>query len=246
MTAAVLIATGLRGLYPLMSVSLAGFVVGTVAQEFYRGIRARMSLHGEALVAGFAHLVARNRRRYGGYIVHIGIVIYFIAFVGLSFKVKHDVVLQPGAADTLRSPFGHTYTLTHMGVSQYRRLNRRVSVATLEVRVDGKPAGTITSEKRQYVDSFDQPTFEPATEIGLRSNLREDLYVVYAGSPDGTEAARYSMMINPLVTWFWIGCGVLTIGGLITMWPGGPQVKTPRRRAIAQAGYAVPLAGVAE
>jgi cytochrome c-type biogenesis protein CcmF len=173
-------------------------------------------------------------------------VIYFVAFTGLAFKVKHETVLQPGAVDTIRSPFGQVYTLTHLGVSQYTRLNRHVSVATLEVRIDGKRVGTISSEKRQYVDSFDQPTFEPATEIGLRSNLREDLYVVFAGSPDGTEAARYTIMINPLVTWFWIGCGLLTVGGLITMWPGGPQLRTPRRRAVAQAGYAVPLAGVVE
>jgi cytochrome c-type biogenesis protein CcmF len=245
-TAAVLVVMGLRDFYPLVALSLAGFVVGTVGQEFYRGIRARMSLHGEQMALALAHLVARNRRRYGGYIVHIGIVIYFVAFTGLAFKVKHEAVLQPGAVDTLRSPFGQVYTFTHMGISQYTRLNRHVSVATLEVRIDGKRIGIITSERRQYVDSFDQPTFEPATEIGLRSTLREDLYVVFAGSPDGTETARYTIMINPLVSWFWIGCGVLTIGGLIAMWPGGPQVRTPRRRAVAQAGYAVPLAGVAE
>lgn len=241
-----LLIVGMRDLYPLLALSLGGFVLGTVAQEFFRGIRARMSLHEETMPIAFAHLIARNRRRYGGYIVHIGIVIYFVAFTGLAFKVKHEVVLQPGGADTLRSPFGHSYTLTHLGVSQYSRLNRHATVATLEVRVDGERMGTISSEKRQYVDSFDQPTFEQATEVGLRSTLLEDLYITYQGSLDGTEAARYTLMINPLVSWFWIGCGVLTIGGLITMWPGGPQVKTPRRRAVAQAGYAVPLAGVAE
>ncbi len=245
-TGIVLLAFGLRSFYSLVALSLAGFVLGTVAQEFYRGIRARMSLHSEALALALVHLVARNRRRYGGYIVHVGIVIYFVAFTGLAFQVKHEAVLRPGAVDTVRSPFGHTYTLTHLGVSQYARLNRHVSVATLGVRIDGKDEGTITSEQRQYVDSFDQPTFQPATEIGLRSTLREDLYVVYEGSTDGTEEARYSIMINPLVAWFWIGCGVLVVGGLITMWPGGPQLKTPRRRAVAQAGYAVPLAGVAE
>jgi cytochrome c-type biogenesis protein CcmF len=238
--------SGMRDFYALVALTLAGFVLGTVAQEFYRGIRARMSLHDEPMALALTHLVARNRRRYGGYIVHVGIVIYFVAFTGLAFQVKHEAELQPGSVDTIRSPLGHTYTLTHLGVSQYTRLNRHASVATLEVRVDGKRVGTITSEKRQYVDSFDQPTFQASTEIGLRSTLQEDLYVVYQGSPDGTEAARYTVMINPLVSWFWIGCGVLVIGGLITMWPGGPQMKAPRRRAMAQAGYAVPLAGVAE
>jgi cytochrome c biogenesis factor len=96
------------------------------------------------------------------------------------------------------------------------------------------------------MDSFGNATFEPSTEVGIHSDLREDLYVVYAGSPDGTERARFTIMVNPLVSWFWIGAVVLTIGGLITMWPGGPQLRTARRRATAQAGYGVPLAGVAE
>ena len=82
--------------------------------------------------------------------------------------------------------------------------------------------------------------------MGIRSDLLEDVYVVYAGSPDGTERASYSLLINPLVGWFWIGGAILTLGGLLTMWPGGPQVKVARRRASIQAGYTVPLAGVAE
>ncbi|MGH7594152.1 MAG: heme lyase CcmF/NrfE family subunit [Gemmatimonadales bacterium] len=245
-TATALLVAGLRDGYALMALSLGGFVLGTVTQEFYRGVHARRSLHGEHPLVGLVHLVTRNRRRYGGYIVHVGVVIYFVAFTGLAFKVKQEIVLQPGATDSIRSPFGTTYELTHLGVSQYERLNRQVSAATLAVRRGGKPFTTITSEKRQYLDSFGNATFEPSTEVGIHSDLREDLYVVYAGSPDGTERARYTVMINPLVSWFWIGAVVLTIGGLITMWPGGPQLRTLRRRSVAQAGYGVPLAGVPE
>jgi cytochrome c-type biogenesis protein CcmF len=245
-TALVLLIAGLREFYALMALSIGGFVLGTVGQEFYRGIRARMSLHGEPIALALVHLVGRNRRRYGGYIVHVGIVIYFVAFTGLAFQQKREIELQPGASDTLRSPFGHVYTLTHMGVSQYARLNRQVSAATVEVRLDGHRLGTIVSERRQYVNSLGEKTFEASTEVGIRSTLREDLYIVYAGSPDGTERARFTVMVNPLVSWFWIGCGVLTFGGLITMWPGGAQVRTPRRRVVAQSGYAVPLAGAAE
>ncbi|HEY3933010.1 MAG TPA: cytochrome c-type biogenesis CcmF C-terminal domain-containing protein [Gemmatimonadales bacterium] len=245
-TAGALFAAGLRDFYAIMALGLGGFVVTTVAQEFYRGVRARISLHGERIPSALVHLVARNRRRYGGYIVHVGIVIYFVAFTGLAFQVKTEAVLSPGETATLRSPFGHTYQLTHLGVSQYERQNRQVSAATLQVRRNGKLIGTVESERRQYVDSFGNPTFEPSTVVGIRSDLREDLYVVYAGSPDGTERARFTLMINPLVSWFWIGGAVLVIGGLITMWPGGPQLRTPRRRVVAQAGYAVPLAGVSE
>jgi cytochrome c-type biogenesis protein CcmF len=245
-TLIVLLVGGLHDFYALVALVLAGFVVGTVGQEFYRGIRARRMLHGEDGLTAFTHLIGRNRRRYGGYIVHVAVVIYFVAFTGLAFKVKKEVELEPGQTATIRSPFGDTYRLTHMGVSQYQRSNRKASAATLEVRRDGTRIGLVTSEKRQYIDSFGNSTFESSTVVGIHSDLREDLYVVYAGSPDGTELARYTLMINPLVSWFWIGCGVLVIGGLITMWPGGPQQKTMRRRSVVQAGYAVPLAGVAE
>jgi len=133
-----------------------------------------------------------------------------------------------------------------MGVSQYTRLNRQVSAAAVDVTRDGTHLGTMTSEQRQYIDSFGNPTFEPATEVAIHSDLREDLYLVYGGSVGGTEQAIFTVIVNPLVSWFWIGCGVLIVGGLITMWPGGPQLKTVRRRAVAQSGYAVPLAGAGE
>ncbi|MES2125107.1 MAG: cytochrome c-type biogenesis CcmF C-terminal domain-containing protein [Gemmatimonadota bacterium] len=246
LTAVVLLLMGMRDVYPLMSLSLAGFVVGTVTQEFYRGIRARMAMYSESIPVALVNLVGRNRRRYGGYIVHIGIVVYFVAFTGLAFKVKTTAELLPGQTATIRSPFGYDYKLTHLGVSQYSALNRRVSAATLQVTRAGKPLGTITSEKRQHVDSFGNPTFEPSTEVGIHSDLREDLYVVYAGSPDGTERANFTILVNPLVIWFWIGGAILVFGGVITMWPGGAQVRTVRRRAAPQAGYAVPLQGVAE
>jgi cytochrome c-type biogenesis protein CcmF len=243
---AALLAGGMRSPWALVSLSLAGFVLVTVIQEFGRGVRARMTMHGEGVPIALARLVARNRRRYGGYIVHVAMLIYFVAFTGLAFPAKTTVDLQPGQQTTLKSPFGHTWTFTHLGVSQYSALNRRVSAATVELQRDGKRMGTIKSEKRQHVDSFGRKTFEASTEVGIRSDLLEDVYVVYAGSPDGTERASYSLLINPLVGWFWFGGAILTLGGLLTMWPGGPQVKVARRRASIQPGYTVPLAGVAE
>jgi cytochrome c-type biogenesis protein CcmF len=236
-------AMGLRG-YALMAIALSGFVLATVIQEFGRGIRARMTMHGENAVVALGRLVARNRRRYGGYIVHVGIVCYFVAATGQGFKVKESHELIPGESVTLASPFGHEVTFTFLGVSQYQQLNRQVSAATLEVTRAGTPLGTMVSEKRQHVDSFGRPTFEPSTEVGLITNLQEDLYVVYAGTPDGTERSRFEFIINPMVNWFWIGGVVLLIGGLLAMWPGGPQIRTKRTVLDdAQAGYGVPLTG---
>jgi cytochrome c-type biogenesis protein CcmF len=241
LTTVVLVALGLRGFYPLISLGLAGFVLGTVGQEFWRGIRARMAMHGENVVAALGRLVSRNRRRYGGYIVHVGIVAYFVAFVGLAFQEKVAVQMVPGQTEVVRSPYGHDIAFTYLGTSQYQSLNRLVSAATLQVTRNGKPLGTIVSEKRQHVDSFGRKTFEASTEVGLRSDLREDIYVVYSGSPDGTERAQFSFIINPLVAWFWIGGLILVIGGVLAMWPGGPQIRTARRAPRAQAGYEVSL-----
>jgi cytochrome c-type biogenesis protein CcmF len=240
-TLLVLLLAGVRDPYPIVAIALAGFVAGTIGQEFYRGVRARHRMHGESVPLAFLRLVERNRRRYGGYIVHAGILIYFAAFAGMAFKVQREATLKPGESVELRSPFGHTYRFTHVGISQYEALNRVVSAATVQVAVDGRPEGLLTSEKRQHVDSFKRPTFEPSTEVGIRSGLREDLYMVFAGAVDGTEEAVYRFNINPLVWWVWFGGFVLAFGGIVTMWPGGgPTIAAPRR---AQAGYGVSLVG---
>jgi len=173
----------------------------------------------------------------------VAVLIYFVAFAGMAFKREREATLKPGESVELSSPFGHTYRFTHLGISQYEALNRIVSAATVQVSKDGRSAGLMTSEKRQHVDSFKRPTFEPSTEVGIRSGLQEDVYIVYAGSVNGTEEAVYRFNINPLVWWVWFGGFVLAFGGLITMWPGGGVSSSAPRRA--QPGYEVTLAGAA-
>ena len=230
---AALLATGARDGYAVVAIALGAFVTGAVAQEFWRGVRARMRMHAEAAPVALGRLVARNRRRYGGYLVHVAIVIYFVAFAGMAFKKETEATLRPGQSVELASPFGHTYRFMHEGVSQFKALNRFVSAATVRVFRDGEDIGLLVSEKRQHVDTFGRPTFEPSTEVGIRSDLREDLYLVYAGSVEGTEEAVYRVAINPLVWWVWAGGFVLTLGGLITMWPGGLAVRRVSERAPA-------------
>jgi cytochrome c-type biogenesis protein CcmF len=238
---AALLAAGVREFYSTVAFTLAAFVAGTVAQEFYRGVRARRRMHHESVPVAFFRLIERNRRRYGGYIVHVGVLIYFVAFAGMAFRVQREATLKPGDSVELKSPFGHTYKFTHVGISQYEALNRVVSAATVQVEIDGRPAGLLTSEKRQHVDSFKRPTFEPSTEVGIRSGLREDLYLVFAGAVNGTEEAVYRFNINPLVWWVWFGGFVLAFGGIVTMWPGGGPAIAPSRPV--QSGYGVSLVG---
>ncbi len=241
-TGAILLALGFGDFYAGMAISLAAFVLTTITQEFVRGIGARHRLHREQYLTAFFRLVGRNRRRYGGYVVHVGIVIYFVAFAGMAFKTEMEASLKPGETTRLRSPFGHTYSFTHLGVSQYRDLNRVVSAATVEVTSDrGGRVGVIKSEKRQHIDSFGRASFEPSTEAGIHSGLREDIYVVYAGSVAGTEEAVYRFTLNPLVWWVWFGGVVLVAGGVVVMWPGGGPTRASLRRAMP--GYAATLVG---
>jgi cytochrome c-type biogenesis protein CcmF len=221
----------------MRDIGLGAFVAATVVQEFARGARARHRQYNEPLALAAVRLVGRNRRRYGGYVVHLGIVLLFIAFAGMAFKTETQATLRPGESASLRSPSGQTYTFTHLGVSQYNALNRKVTAALVDITRDGKPIGRLKSEKRQHVDGTGRPTFEPSTEVGIRSGLREDLYVVLGGLVDGTEQAVYRFTINPLVWWVWFGGYVLVAGGLIVLWPGGGPPAVRR----TQAGYAVKL-----
>jgi cytochrome c-type biogenesis protein CcmF len=238
--AVVLVSIGVREFYAIMALALSGFVLAGIVQEFWRGMGARHRLHGESYLAAFARLIGRNRRRYGGYIVHVGIVMYFVAFSGMAFGRNMEASLMPGESVEMRSAFGYTYEFTHLGVSQSWELNRFVSAAMVDVKRDSEPIGRIKSEKRQHFTcrvqvspcprDLRESSFEPSTEAGIKESLREDIYVVYAGSVEGTEEAVYRFTLNPLVWWLWYGGVVLVIGGVVTMWPSSQVVTEARVR----------------
>ena len=232
-TGAALVALGMRDFYAVVCYALSGFVLGTIGQEFWKGTTARMRMHGENPAVALARLVARNRRRYGGYVVHFGMVTMFAAFAGLAFRKEFDVTLTTGQKTTHVDPWGHTWTFTSQGVSQYKALNRFVTAVGLDATRDGKRVGVITTEKRQHVDSRDQPTFEPSTEVGILEGPKQDVYVVLAGVT-GSDRAEIRITFNPLVWWVWLGGIVMGIGGLIVMWP-----QAERRRI--QSGYVAVL-----
>lgn len=230
--AAALYVLGIRGLYPLMAWGLSAFVSGTIIQEFYKGIGARMKMHGENVIFAFINLVARNRRRYGGYIVHAGIVILFAAFAGMAFKSEHDVTLADGQSFTTKDPYGREWTFTSEGISQFKALNRDVVAVALRPTMEGKAFPLLTSEKRQHFDSRNNPTFQPSTEVGILSMGRQDVYLVLAGVIG--DRAEIRINFNPLVTWVWLGGILMAVGGLIVMWPQSEQRR--------QSGYVAELA----
>jgi cytochrome c-type biogenesis protein CcmF len=227
---AVLLVMGMREWHALIAYTLAGFVSGTILQEFYKGVGARMRMHGENPIMAFVRLVARNRRRYGGYIVHAGVVMLFCAFAGLAFKREFDVTLATGQAFTATDPYGHEWRFVSDGISRFDALNRQVTAVTLKPWRDGRAMPLIESEKRQHVDSRGQPTFEPSTAVGIYERASQDVYVVFTGQT-GPDTAEIRITFNPLVWWVWYGGMVMALGGLIVMWPASDRTR-------AQSGYA--------
>jgi cytochrome c-type biogenesis protein CcmF len=230
-----LVALGMRDFYAIVTYVLSGFVVATIVQEFWKGIGARRRMHGENPALAFVRLVARNRRRYGGYIVHAGIVMLFAAFAGLAFREELDVSLSPGESFEAVDPYGHRWRFTSQGVSRFEALNRQVTAVALETYRDGERLGVLASERRQHVDSRGIPQFEPSTEVGILQTAKQDTYLVLAGvtGEDG-DVAEIRVTFNPLVVWVWLGGVLMALGGLVVMWP-----QAERRRA--QGGYAAPL-----
>lgn len=223
-TAVGLLLAGMRNGYATVAFALAALVTATIVQEFWTGIAARRSVHGEGVLAAGVRLVARNRRRYGGYIVHAGIVMLFAAFAGRAFRAEHDVSLSAGQSFDVTDPYGRHWRFVSQGISTSQSLNREVTGIALEAWRDGKSLGLLRSEKRQYFDAVGRPTFEPSTEVGIRSDLRLDVYIVLAVVRD--EAAELRIAFNPLVIWVWVGGALLLLGGIIVMWPQA----APRRQ----------------
>lgn len=216
--AIVLVIFGMRDVAAIISYAFASLVLATIVQEFYKGIGARKRMYGEDNGQAVVRLVARNRRRYGGYIVHLGILVMFAAFAGLAFKKEYDVTLKAGDSKELVDPFGAKWRFVSQGVSRYEALNRQVVSVALDTYRNGKLVGILASEKRQHVDSRGQPTFEPSTEVAIKESLKQDVYVVLAGV-GADETAEIRITFNPLVIWVWIGGGLMLVGGLIVMWP---------------------------
>jgi cytochrome c-type biogenesis protein CcmF len=219
----VLLIFGVREWYGLVAFSLCSFVLFTILYEWFRGTKARHRTRAENYLRAFWGLIAANRPRYGGYIVHIGIILIAIGIIGSSFyNVEKEVILKPGDSMTINN-----YTLTYDNIDQYQTQSRLVVTATVSVYNGGELIGKLMPEK--YFD----PVYEQVTEVAIRSTLVEDLYVILVGlDEDGTTA--FKVLVNPLVSWIWIGGGVLVLGGLIAFWPDRqrslPSGKTKTRR----------------
>lgn len=216
--AIILIVNGVRSPYPLLSFSLTVFVLLTIAMEFYRGTRARIKNKQEHFLEAFVNLILKNKRRYGGYIVHLGVVMMFVGFTGSAFNTERNIELSVGEQTTIKD-----YTLVFRNIEEGEDPNYVYLQLTLDVLKNGKQIDTLRPERRYYYAS-EQTT----SEIAIKSSLLEDFYVVFAGIDSEESPAAIQIYVNPLVAWIWIGGFTLAIGTLMTVLPDTREKRRVR------------------
>ena len=211
-----LFAAGIREFLPLIAFASCGFVLFGVGLEYYRGIGVRLRA-GRTIGNALSSMLSSNRRRYGGYIVHIAIILIGVAIVGSNYyQIQREVSLSPGESISLGR-----YTLTYNGLAEQALPDRRIVSANLDLLEDERPIGQI-EPARSFRRNFER---QPTSTIVIRSDLREDLYVVLA-SWDAAGNASFFMYVNPLVMWLWIGGVVLLVGGLVIIWPEASPLRS--------------------
>jgi cytochrome c-type biogenesis protein CcmF len=206
---AIAIALGVRGLYACMTILLTTFVAVATLGEFFKGARTRQRTLHENFAAAVYNLTMRNTRRYGGYVIHLGIVILFVGFLGQAFKTQTKGLMAEG--DLLRAK---DYVLRCDNLTTGDTPNYEYQRATLAVIRDGKAYGRVEPEQRYYKASQ-----QMTSHVAIRSSPREDLYVVLAGQDSDTKKAIVQVFINPLVMWVWVGGAVVALGTLLALIP---------------------------
>ncbi len=230
--------------FPGITASLVTFNVAVVLQEYYRGTRARQAASAkrgqtEGFWLALARLVQKSRRRYGGYVVHLGIAGMFLGFVGTAWSVEGEANLDPGQSYDIAG-YHLTYKGTRMcpgnprcSAEENAARDRRMVFADLDISRGGRYVGSLSPAKFIY-HSPDQVT----SEVGLLRGFRDDVYTVLAVADPQTKRATFSIHVNPFVTFIWLGLGVLMLGCTVSLWP---EVGTERVRV---ASYVQALASV--
>jgi cytochrome c-type biogenesis protein CcmF len=209
-TGIALAALGVRVWASGVCFALCAWVLVTLVQEFVRGAGVRKQTTGTDLFTALVGLFGRSRRRYAGYIVHLGIVVMFFGFAGEGFKNEIDLSLKPGQETTV----GH-FTVRHDALRVTSDAQKQMVTGHVTVFSDGKEIGTMTPARWFYEKRVDEPT----TEVAIRRGVGEDLYIVLGGFEVADQSAVYKITVNPLVNWVWFGLGIMVIGSIISMLP---------------------------
>jgi cytochrome c-type biogenesis protein CcmF len=214
--------------YSLMTIALSVLVALTVISEFVRGGRVISRHTGQNLLASVVHLWHRNTRRYGGYIVHFGVVIVMIGLAGAAFN--QDKEKEMGFGDKMAIG---PYTLVCQSYTQDDKPNYSSEWAVMNIFKDGKQLATMYPERRFYKASQ-----QTSTMVANRSTIKEDLYIVYEGVNQDTGRPIIKVHLNPLVMWIWVGLLVMIFGTIIALVPNAAAIRVtaPARVQVAPVG----------
>lgn len=204
-----LFAAGMKKPVVLFAYGLLSFVLVNMVSEFVRGTHARHKISGKDFVTSFLMLVRKNKRRYGGFVVHIGVVLISCGIIGsFAFTKKTEATLKQGE----KLKIGR-YELGFEGLGTQQEMNAFAVSAFFTVYNSGTKIARIHPQKRFYPTQKD-----PMTEVAIRSTLRDDLYVALSDfNPHGKkQTATVRVLLNPLVSWIWIGALLLTVGAVIS------------------------------
>ncbi len=210
----------------LVAYTFSAFVLATIVMEFARGTRARKALGASSWPAAFASLISRNRRRYGGYVVHAAIVMLAIGVAGSSaFDSVAEAKLARGESMTIGD-----YTLRYSSLDERATANATEIRATLDVQRGDRDLGTMQAGKNAY-------TIEDqiSNEVGIRSDrlTGEDLFVI-AEQINRDGSVQFRVFVKPLVNLIWLAGLVFLVGSLVTLWPD----RREQRRLVARASEA--------
>jgi cytochrome c-type biogenesis protein CcmF len=208
--------------FSLITFTLAAGVITAIAAEFLRGAAVVSTQTGKNLLASVILLTRRNTRRYGGYIVHFGIVVMFIGIAGGAFNQSHEQEMGFGDSLTIGN-----YKLVCQSFTQDTNPNYDTEYALLDVYKGSKKVTQLAPERRFYNAS--QTT---STMVALRSTLAEDLYVIYEGKNPETDKPIIKVFINPLMNWIWIGVLIVVLGTFLALVPNLTRVPAEARVAV--------------
>ena len=231
----VMIGLGIAGVYEhpyaLVSFGLCMFVTATIFSEFWKGATAIRTKSGTGLIPAVIELTHRNTRRYGGYLVHMGIVFMFIGYTGTAFNKDVTKEIAPGSSFEL----GH-YTVRIASILNGENPNYIWQKLLVDVSRGGASLGTMEPERRMYKSSQ-----QPTSEVAIRRRLNEDLYLNFAGISSDNQRAVIQAYVFPLVTWIWIGFWVLAMGTLVCLIPSKVRLSYARTQVIGVAERHAPV-----
>ena len=212
------------GLAALLTFWLLALVVLVTLFEFWQGTSARMRSKGESLLLAFWTLVSRNRRRYGGYSIHLGIVLMAVGIIGIEvFQTETQGTVPLGGEMVIGD-----YSVTYDSLAEFNTDDgRNVARAVLSVYKDGEYLTELYPRRDFYFESEQAMTIP-----GVRSSIEDDFYVLLVDwQPISTQNATFKIYRNPLVNWLWFGSAILILGTLVAAWPEkeAALVREPRR-----------------